>query len=82
MDAFVVIAILLIYVLLLVAATSLYIEAAREKGYYRDKSTVYLYIVAAFFTPFTIGLYVAGLPDRGMIRETSAQNLAEDLPAI
>ena len=34
--------VLLIYFILLIAPTSLYVEAAREKGYYQNKSTAYL----------------------------------------
>ena len=74
--------VLLIYLILLIAPTSLYVEAAREKGYYQNKSTAYLYVIAAFFTPFTVGLYVAGLPDRRILPEAPKQNLTDDLPAI
>ena len=49
--------VLLIYFILLIAPTSLYVEAAREKGYYQNKSTAYLYVIAAFFTPFTVGYW-------------------------
>lgn len=38
--------VLLIYFILLIAPTSLYVEAAREKGYYQNKSTAYLYVVS------------------------------------
>lgn len=78
----IILVVLLIYIILLIAPTSLYIKAAREKGYYQNKSTVYLYVIAAFFTPLTVGLYVAGLPDRGMFPEVSKQTLTDDLPAI
>ena len=60
--------VLLIYFILLIAPTSLYVEAAREKGYYQNKSTAYL--------------YVAGLPDRRILPEAPKQNLTDDLPAI
>ena len=73
--------VLLIYFILLIAPTSLYVEAC-EKGYYQNKSTAYLYVIAAFFTPFTVGLYVAGLPDRRILPEAPKQNLTDDLPAI
>lgn len=74
--------VLLIYFILLIAPTSLYVEAAREKGYYPKQVHAYYTSLLPFSLLLLWGLYVAGLPDRRILPEAPKQNLTDDLPAI
>lgn len=44
-------------------AISMFIDAARAKGYTMSE-TKYMWLVGIFLTPITAGLYVAALPDK------------------
>lgn len=59
--------IFIIAIVVLVAwcmAISLLVEAAKEKGYYRDGGAGRLWFIGLFATPLVIGLYVCALPDK------------------
>ena len=63
--------VMLLFFVLLVAvlaawlyAISLYVKAAKEKGYYKTEGAGPLWFVGIFATPLAVGLYVAALPDK------------------
>ena len=65
MDGIVVVYILMLFVVLAawIAAIIKLIEAAQEKGYYRDGAGI-LWFIGIFATPLAVGLITASLPDR------------------
>lgn len=47
-----------------IASIGLLIDAARDKGYFKDGGAGVLWFIGIFATPIVVGLYVCALPDR------------------
>ena len=64
------------------ASISLFIKAAKEKGYYEHGGTGLLWFIGIFATPIVVGLYTASLPDLREKREKSKESVDAELPAV
>ena len=90
MDGIVVVYILVLFVVLAawIAAIFKLVEAAQEKGHYKDGAGI-LWFIGIFATPIVVGLITASLPDRSertvavTVPASAAPKAAEDeLPEI
>ena len=69
-----------------IAATGMFIELAKQKGYYEQGGSGALWFIGIFATPIVVGLYVIALPDKSSGMEKSVKNtssaLADELPDL
>ena len=63
-------------------AIYLFIEAAREKGYFKDGGTAHLWFVGIFATPIVVGLYTTSLPDKRLGNAIAASSGNQVVPSI
>lgn len=78
--------IVLVYLLLVLAAflasISLFIKAAKEKGYYENGGTGILWFIGIFATPIVVGLYTASLPDLRGQKAKQEETVDTELPPV
>ena len=65
----------------------LFIDMAKEKGYYEDGDTGILWLTGLFATPIVVGIYAAGLPDKHLRGKAAgtvgyAQSIDDELPSV
>lgn len=64
----------------------LFIEVAKEKGYYKKEGAGILWFIGLFATPIVVGLYVTALPDKHSeeryLDRDDAANIYDELPSI
>ena len=72
-----------------IRAISLFIDAAKEKGYYEDGKVGDLWFIGIFATPITVGIYTTALPDKrhqnavpAASAEAKAASVQDELPSI
>ena len=83
------IALLIVVLVAWLMAISLFINAAKEKGYYKDGGAGILWFIGIFATPIVVGIYTTALPDksgRDAISNASAGSKAasiqDELPSL
>lgn len=73
--------IVLVFVAFLVSI-NLFIEAAKQKGHYKDGGSAILWFVGIFATPIVVGLYTSALPDLNARKEEEKKEIGSDLPTV
>ena len=83
---------LVLAILVLIAwlvAINLFVEAAKEKGYYRDGGAGLLWFVGIFATPIVVGIYTTALPDKrsqeahsGTGDASRSASIQDELPSV
>lgn len=63
-------------------AINMFIEAAREKGYYKDGGAGQLWFIGIFATPIVVGLYTTSLPDKRLGNAIAASSGDQVAPSI
>ena len=84
-TGFVLVITIIVLLLVLTAfllSISLFINAAKEKGYYEHGGTGVLWFIGIFATPIVVGLYTASLPDLKNQKEKQKEAVETELPAI
>ncbi|MDY5661088.1 MAG: hypothetical protein SPG07_00505 [Coriobacteriales bacterium] len=61
---------------------SLFIKAAKEKGYYEHGGTGLLWFIGIFATPIVVGLYTTSLPDLRDQKAKQKETVETELPAV
>lgn len=79
---FFVIIILFLVLAAWLAPISLFIKAAKEKGYYEHGGTGLLWFIGIFATPIVVGLYTASLPDLRDQKAKQKETVETELPAV
>lgn len=79
---FFVIIILFLVLAAWLASISLFIKAAKEKGYYEHGGTGLLWFIGIFATPIVVGLYTASLPDLRDQKAKQKETVETELPAV
>lgn len=70
-------------------AINLFINAAKEKGYYKDGGAGMLWFIGIFATPIVVGIYTSSLPDKrgreimsGIGGSPAAASVQDELPSL
>ena len=70
-------------------AINLFINAAKEKGYYKDGGAGMLWFIGIFATPIVVGIYTSSLPDKrgreimtGVGGSSTAASIQDELPSL
>ncbi len=80
-DIILIIAILVLIAFLL--SIDLFIQAAKEKGYYEDNQGVgKLWFIGIFATPLVVGIYTASLPDLRLSQRKKPVEIDSELPEV
>ena len=79
---FIMLVILILVLAAFLASISLFIKAAKEKGYYEHGGTGLLWFIGKFATPIVVGLYTASLPDLRDQKAKQKEAVETELPAV
>lgn len=60
-------------------AISLFVDLAKEKGYYRDDANI-LWFIGIFASPVVLGLYVMALSNKSS--KDSSADISKELPSL
>ena len=63
-------------------AINLFINAAKEKGYYKDGGAGILWFIGIFATPLVVGIYTTALPDKSGREALSTAGSAAQIASI
>lgn len=81
-ESLIVLVFLLLVLVAFLASISLFIDAAKEKGYYKNGGTGILWFIGIFATPIVVGLYTASLPDLRNQKTEQKETVESDLPPV
>ena len=82
MVTFIAMALAIVILVAWLMAINLFINAAKEKGYYKDGGAGILWFIGIFATPLVVGIYTTALPDKSGREALSAAGSAAQIASI